>query len=111
MNDLERAERKIIDQPFLKQLRGIAHHLEPIISVSEKGLTHGVVSEVERALSDHELIKVKINVLDREVRRETCEKLCLQAKATPVQRIGKVILMYRENPEATPKLSNVARFS
>jgi len=108
MNDME---RKIIDQTFLKQLRGIAHHLEPIISVSEKGLTHGVLSEVERALRDHELIKVKINVPDREVRREACEKLCMQAAATPVQRIGKVIVMYRENLEAKPKLSNIARFS
>jgi RNA-binding protein len=108
---VEQAERTISDQGFLKQLRGIAHHLEPIISVGEKGITDGVAAEVERALTDHELIKVRINGFDREARRDICEALCVRTEAAQVQRIGKVIVMYRENPKAKPALSNVARFS
>lgn len=105
------SERTISGQGFLKQLRSIAHHLEPIVSVGEKGITQGIVAELERALTDHELIKVKINGFDREARRNICEALCVQTAAAPVQRIGKIIVMYRENPKAKPALSNVARFS
>ena len=53
-----------------KSLRGVAHHLDPVIAVSERGITHGIVDETERALSDHELIKVKVFGIDRASRDE-----------------------------------------
>ena len=43
-----------------KQFRSIAHHLKPIVTVADKGLTANVVAELSRALQDHELIKVKV---------------------------------------------------
>ena len=43
-----------------KSLRGIAHHLDPVVAVSERGLSEGITEETERALNDHELIKVKV---------------------------------------------------
>ena len=44
----------------LKQLRGIGHRLNPIIMVGGNGLTPTLIEETARALTDHELIKVKI---------------------------------------------------
>lgn len=48
-----------------KFLRGLAHALEPVVWIGNSGLTDGVVAEADRALRDHELIKVKIRASDR----------------------------------------------
>ena len=53
-----------------KSLRGVAHHLDPVVAVSERGLSQGIVDETERALRDHELIKVKVFGIDRASRDE-----------------------------------------
>ena len=46
----------------IKQLRTIGHKLKPIVTVAGNGITDGVVNELERALTDHELIKIKLAV-------------------------------------------------
>ncbi len=40
-----------------KQLRAIGHKLKPVVTVAGKGLSETVRLEIERALTDHELIK------------------------------------------------------
>ncbi|MHB0774681.1 ribosome assembly RNA-binding protein YhbY [Halomonas sp. WWR20] len=94
-----------------KAFRSIGHHLDPVVTVSENGLSEGVMAELNRALADHELIKVKIAVGDRDARRQVSEQLAEQTHAELVQAIGKVALLYRRNPQAKPNLSNVTRFS
>ncbi|MCU0974246.1 MAG: ribosome assembly RNA-binding protein YhbY [Burkholderiales bacterium] len=93
-----------------KRLRQIAHHLHPVVTVGEQGVSDALVAETERALSDHELIKVKVHSTDREERAEAAEALAAACNATIVQTIGKIVVLYRRNPEATPRLSNLARF-
>ena len=93
-----------------KRLRAIAHHLDPIVMIGDAGLSTGVIDECERALKDHELIKTKIHLDDRDDRRELGEQLCEAVQAQVVQRIGKTLVIYRENPRANPKLSNVKRY-
>ncbi len=94
-----------------RRLRQVAHHLEPVVTVAEKGVTDGLLDETRRALTDHEIIKAKVNVIDREARRELGEMLAAQSGSEIVQVIGKVWVLYRANPNANPRLSNVARFS
>ena len=94
-----------------KSLRQIAHHLDSIILVGDQGVTPGVELETERALVDHELIKVKISIGDREARDEAAKSLAAACAAEIVQRIGRVFVFYRENPKANPKLSNLKRFA
>ena len=93
-----------------KSLRGVAHHLDPIISVSERGITDGIIDETERALSDHELIKVKVFCADRSSRGEVASTLAEATSSIVLQQIGKVAVLYRHNPKANPKLSNIARY-
>lgn len=81
-----------------KNLRGQAHHLKPHVIVADKGLSVTVVAEIERALDDHELIKVKLRG-DREVRKAWAESIAVQSKAECVQSIGQVACFYRRNPE------------
>ena len=94
-----------------RRLRQVAHHLQPIVTIAERGVTDGLLEEARRALTDHELIKTKINVTDRDMRKELGEALAAQCEAEVVQVIGRVWVLYRPNPDAEPRLSNVARFS
>jgi len=93
-----------------KSLRGIAHHLDPVVAVSERGLSEGIIEETERALNDHELIKVKVFDNDRTVRQDIANELAEKTGAVVVQRIGKIAILYRNNPQANAKLSNVSRY-
>jgi len=93
-----------------KSLRGVAHHLDPVVAVSERGLSEGIVEETERALRDHELIKVKVLGGDRSERASIAAELAIETSATVLQQIGKIAVLYRHNPKANPKLSNVARY-
>jgi len=92
-----------------KSLRGVAHHLDPIISVSARGITDGIIDETERALSDHELIKVKVFSSERSSRVEVASALADATSSIVLQQIGKVAVLYRHNPKANPELSNIAR--
>ncbi len=40
-------------------LKGLAHHLSPVVMLGGNGLTEGVLAEIDNALNHHELIKVK----------------------------------------------------
>tara|TARA_B100001063_G_C16406531_1_gene377393 strand:- start:41 stop:343 length:303 start_codon:yes stop_codon:yes gene_type:complete len=90
-----------------KHYRSIAHNLNPVIIVGDKGLTENLYEELNRALHDHELIKVKIAIGDRDDRVEITNALIDNTKAELVQSIGKVIVLLKKNPKAKPKLSNL----
>jgi RNA-binding protein len=81
------------------ELRARAHGLSPVVMIGDKGLTDGVVAEVGRALDAHELIKVKAATDDREARAAWMAALCERLEAHPVQSIGKILVIWRENPE------------
>ena len=84
------------------ELRGEAHSLKPVVMIGDKGLTEVVLAEIDRALKAHELIKVKAATDDREARDAWLAKICEALQAHPVQQIGKVLVIYRENPEPAP---------
>ena len=93
----------------IKQLRGIGHKLKPVVTIAGRGLTEGVMAEIERALNDHELIKIKLAVGSREARSAVANDLCTQTGAELVQSIGNMILVLRRAGNPDPKLSNLIR--
>ena len=93
----------------LRQLRAQAHSLKPVVTVAGKGLALSVLEELDRALNDHELIKVKVAVGDREQRESVIEELCSQSEACLVQRVGNIATLLRTNPQADPRKSNLHR--
>ena len=99
-----------LTQEQKKQYKSIGHHLKPVLIVADNGLTEGVLAELERALGDHELIKIKVNILDREARLAAIAELCKAGKAELVQVIGKMALLYRKNVNVNKQLSNIHRF-
>ena len=92
-----------------KRLRTRAHTLNPIVMVGGNGLTENVQLEVDRALEDHELIKVKFAVGDRDLKRELINELVTVVEAELVQEIGNIAVLFRASDEPNPKLSNLMR--
>lgn len=90
-----------------KQFRTIGHQLNPIVTIAGNGLSDGVLLELNRALDDHELIKVKLAIAEREERKALVAELQALTNVEVIQEIGKVVLLYRPNKKANPKLSNV----
>lgn len=80
-------------------LKAKAHSLKPIILIGNNGLTPAVNKEIDRALHDHELIKIKIATEDREERKALFQALCAANEAELVQQIGKIGVVYRKNLE------------
>ena len=97
------------DKSLLRRLRRIAHHLNPVVSIGDAGLSDAVAAETDRALHDHELIKVRIHGESREDRKAVSEALAQRCDAFIVQSIGKVVTLYKDNPKPNPNLSNVLR--
>ncbi len=84
------------------ELRAKAHALSPVVMIGDKGLTATVLLEVDRALKAHELIKVKAATDEREARAGWMAEICEKLGAHAVQVIGKVLVIWRENPEKAP---------
>lgn len=99
-----------LTQEQKKQFKSIGHHLKPVLIVADNGLTEGVLAELERALNDHELIKVQLRITEREDRLQLINELCKAGKAELAQVIGKMALIYRKNPKPNKNLSNIHRF-
>ncbi|MFN3579589.1 MAG: YhbY family RNA-binding protein [Pseudomonas sp.] len=93
-----------------KDYKRIGHHLKPVVIVSDQGASEGVLSELERALSDHELIKIRISVADRDTKQALIAQICKATGAELVQVIGKMAIILRLNKKANPNLSNLTRF-
>jgi RNA-binding protein len=88
-------------------LKARAHALEPVVQTGTAGITDAVVAEVDRALTAHELLKVRIGTADRAERIALGDELCARTGATAVHRVGKVLILWRARPleaaEAAPK--------
>ncbi|ENV34420.1 ribosome assembly RNA-binding protein YhbY [Acinetobacter gerneri] len=94
-----------------KRLRQIGHALNPVVMIGGQGLSENVVEETNRALNDHELIKIKIAGEDRELRVAIIAEIAKVTQSEVVQTIGKVALLYKKAAKQNPKLSNLVRHS
>jgi Predicted RNA-binding protein containing KH domain, possibly ribosomal protein len=82
-----------------KHLRRLGHDRNPVVLIGNNGLGPNLVAEMDRALTDHELVKVRARVGDRDLRDELLAELATATKSELVQRIGHVALYYRRHPE------------
>lgn len=81
-----------------RALRARAHALVPVVMIGDQGLTSAVIREADRSLKAHELIKIRA-AGEREDRDQWLEELANALNAAPVQHIGKILVLWRENPE------------
>ncbi len=78
-----------------RYLRSLAHHLHPVVQIGDRGLTDQVMAKVDAELEVHELIKVKMATKDRAEREAMGERMASKTGSAIVQRIGKIVAIYR----------------
>jgi putative YhbY family RNA-binding protein len=93
INTLSPAERKL--------LKAGAHALKPVVTVGNEGLSAQVLKEIETCLKAHDLIKIRVTGDDRAARLALLGEICERSGASPVQQIGKILVVYRESQEAS----------
>lgn len=99
-----------LDTKTRQHLKALGHALNPVVIVAGKGLADSVLDEISRALHDHELIKVKFAVGDRDAKKQLIHEMCMRCQCELVQQIGHIALVYKINPTAKPNLSNTRSF-
>lgn len=87
-----------------KQFKGIGHQLDPVVTIAAKGLSESVLAELERALDDHELIKVRF-IHDRQNRAILLDELVKLTRCEVIQTIGGIALILRKSEKPNAALS------
>lgn len=80
-----------------KYLKGMAHHLNPLVQVGKNGLTDGVVKSIDEALDIHELIKVRLS--GPEEKKEMADAIAERTKSARIGLIGHTVILYRRQPD------------
>lgn len=86
----------------ISYLRGLAHNLNPVVMISNKGLSESVLKEINVSLDAHELVKIKVMGDDRVLRAKLLTDICEQTNAIAVHHIGKQLVIYRQSTK--PKI-------
>ena len=81
----------------VRQLRSLAHHLNPIIHIGKSDITDALVKETEAALENRELIKCAVQDGSDLETREAADMLAERTNADVVQVIGHRFSLYRES--------------
>lgn len=82
--------------PEKKRLQKMAHNLEPVARIGQKGITENLISAIDKSLDDHELIKIKF-VDFKEEKRAMLSEIVEKTGGSLVELIGNVAILYRKN--------------
>ena len=82
-----------------RALRAQAHHLHPVVSIGQHGLTPPVLREIDVALTAHALVKIRVHSDDRAAREAMLAEIAQALHAAPVQHLGKLLIVWREPDE------------
>lgn len=91
----------------IKRYKQIGHSLKPCILVGQHGVSENLIDETNRALNDHELIKIKVHSEDREEKNHYIQALAEETESEIVNIIGKTALLFRLAKKPNEKLSNI----
>lgn len=88
----------VLDAEQRRALRARAHALNPVVAIAQNGLSETVMKEIDRCLSAHELIKIRVYSDSREEREAHLGAICASLNAAAVQHIGKLLVIWRPAP-------------
>lgn len=87
----------------IRYLRGLGHHLDPVVQIGKEGITDALVAATNEALRTHELIKVKVGTEAPVERKEAAPELAEKTGSTLAQILGRTLLLYKRHP-SKPKI-------
>jgi len=87
-----------------RYLRGLGHELRPVVQIGRDGLDDGLVAAVDQALTDHELVKVKVGEAANLDRHDAATDLAARTRSEVAQVLGNTVLLYRAHPDE-PEIS------
>ncbi len=82
-----------------RYLRSLGHELRPVVQIGRDGLDDGLVAAVDQALTDHELIKVKLGEAANLDRHDAAADLAARTRSEVAQVLGHTVLLYRAHPD------------
>ena len=94
--------RDVLTGKHRRHLRALAHHIDPVVQVGKGGMTDALTDAVDRALSDHELVKVRVLEGAPQDRHELAQPLADALRAHVVGTVGRIVILYRmrkKNPD------------
>ena len=92
-------KRSLMPSGKLRQaLRGHGHHLSPIVQIGKGGLSPAVIKQVEQALDDHELVKLRVDADSPADRFAVADELAALPGVNVVQIVGRAVLLYKRHP-------------
>ena len=80
-------------------LRGLAHHLKPVVYLGKNGVTEAFIESVNQALDAHELIKLKFNSF-KEERKTLARDIEARTNSEMIGLVGNIAIYYREQHDA-----------
>jgi RNA-binding protein len=92
-----------LSQKQQNHLRGLGHHLDPIVHVGKEGITDGLCDAINGALDQHELLKLRLSEHAPGDRHELATEIAGRCRAALVQVIGRTLLLYRRRPDTDPR--------
>lgn len=86
-----------------RYLRGLGHSLDPVVQLGKGGVDDGVIAALDEALTQHELVKVRIGTEAPEDRHDAAEQLAARSASAVAQVLGRTVLLYRRRKKE-PKI-------
>jgi RNA-binding protein len=86
-----------------QHLRALAHHLDPVVQIGQRGVTEAVLRQLDDALETHELIKVKVGKESPDEGPTAAAAIQAGTQASVVQILGRTMVVYRAR-EKDPKI-------
>lgn len=81
-----------------KYLKGLAHHMKPVVFVGQKGMSRGLAATVRESLDKHELVKVKfVDFKEKTQKKEIAGAIEKDTESELVGMIGHVGIFYRQH--------------
>jgi RNA-binding protein len=82
----------------ISHLKGLGQLLEPVARVGHAGLSDAFIASLNKALDDHELVKVKFSDF-KDQKKELSPKLAELTNSRLIMRVGNVAVLYREQAD------------
>lgn len=85
-----------LNKKEIKELKAVAQEIKPKILVGKNGLTEGTLQSIDEVLTADEIVKIKFLNNSIDIDQELCKDLAAELDAEFVQKIGRVVVLYRE---------------